>query len=114
MKKYKKGLANALLQFLWAVVGYIYLTVHRYDIFIAVVLLITFAIFAWNNYDFVNNGRFFRINSLVFMIVMLTVAILHLASFFKLIPFMWWIPYTFAVTIVYTFAELIDFSGMEL
>ncbi|SFO14254.1 hypothetical protein SAMN04487831_10988 [Pseudobutyrivibrio sp. UC1225] len=114
MKKYKKGLTNALLQFIWAVVGYIYLTVYEYDIFIAVILLITFTIFAWNNHDFVNTSLFFKINSLVFVIFMAAVTLLHLAAHFNLIPNMWWIPYTFAVSIVYTFAELIDFSGMEL
>ena len=114
MKKYKKGLTNTFLNFLWAVVGYVYFTIQKYEIFAVVVLLLTFALFAWNNYSISNNSKFFRVNSIVFMVLFILVAILHLAAYYKLIPDMWWIQYTFAISIVYNFAELIDFSGMEV
>ncbi len=113
-KKYKKGLTHALLQFLCSVAWYIYIIVNQYDVFVAVVLLIATVLYAWNNYDFVNRSRFFKVTSLVFMIIMIGLILLHLAVYFKLIPNVWWLSFSVAVCITYTFVEFIDHSGMEL
>ena len=97
-----------------AVAWYMFVTLNTCDTFVAVCLLISCIICAWNNYKYVNTSLFFKINSLVFMIIMLGLVLLHLAVYFKLIPDVWWLAFTIAVCITYIFAELIDYSGMEL